>query len=134
MTAIQYALNVADTGGSLFVFTDAAAKDVGLAGDVAALAVAKKIKVFPAIFPSDCSSTDGFDFIASQSSGQILTSGDRSEAGDVTILSDSVVRSNDVDVLSAEGRRCSEVAKMGIWPLILGSSRLGNEPDYLLSK
>src|SRR5450432_1619668 len=43
MIAIQYALEAADTGGSLFVFTDAAAKDVGLAESVAALAVEKKI-------------------------------------------------------------------------------------------
>ena len=64
MTGITYTLEAADTGGSLFAYTDAAAKDVELAPEVAALAVQKGIKVYQALFPSDCSSTNGFDRVA----------------------------------------------------------------------
>ncbi len=55
MTGMLQALGASDPGGSLFMFTDADAKDSDLAGRVEALAASKDIKIYPMVFGS-CSS------------------------------------------------------------------------------
>ncbi|MBN4080649.1 VWA domain-containing protein, partial [Beggiatoa alba] len=99
MSGMLSAESSTDEGGSLFMFTDASSKDSGLAGAVASLAVAKKIKIYPITFGS-CSPIDpAYIRIANDSGGQVFEL-NVSEAGAITKLADFIVRSNSVDVLS----------------------------------
>lgn len=99
MTGMLQGLAETEEGGSLFMFTDATAKDSSLAGNVSSLATSKDIKVFPILFGS-CSPIDpGYIRVANESGGQLFFL-DRSEAGNITKLADAVVRSNSVDLLS----------------------------------
>lgn len=99
MAALYNAVKASDEGGSVFAFTDAAAKDVFSAGTVAQLARDKRVKAF---FPSECSSTEGFDLVASSSGGKIFSLSSTSKARDATDIADSVVRFDAVDIMSVD--------------------------------
>jgi von Willebrand factor A domain-containing protein 7 len=99
MGGMLQGLSASDEGGVLFMFTDASAKDSGLAGNVASLAASKDVKVFPILFGS-CSPIDpGYVKVANDSGGELFFLS-RAEAGTITQLADLVVRSNAVDILS----------------------------------
>jgi uncharacterized repeat protein (TIGR01451 family) len=99
MMGMLQGLSASDEGGVMFMFTDASAKDSGLAGTVTSVATSKDIEVYPILFGS-CSPTDpGFIRVANESGGQVFLLF-RSEAGNITRLADFVIRSNAVNVLS----------------------------------
>jgi len=99
MTGMYNGLSLADPGGDLFMYTDAAAKDAGLAGAVIGLAKSKDIKIYPVLFGSCSPLTPGFLQAAAETGGQVffLSGG---EAGAVTQLADLVGRNNVVQILS----------------------------------
>ncbi|MGA2221788.1 MAG: hypothetical protein ABSH21_08435 [Verrucomicrobiia bacterium] len=68
MSGALQGLAASGTGGELFLFTDADAKDSDLADDVSNLAASKHIKIYPFIFGS-CS--EGDDFSGSSSLGAV---------------------------------------------------------------
>ena len=99
MTGVFNGVSVADEGGALFLFTDASAKDAGLAGVVASLAAKKDIKIYAALFGS-CSPIDpAYLELATRTGGQVFFL-DRSEAGQITQLADLTARNNAVQILS----------------------------------
>jgi len=99
MTGMLQALAETEEGGELFMFTDASAKDSGLAGNVSSLALSKQIRVYPFLFGS-CSPIDpGYILIANTSGGQLFFLAP-SEAGRVAQLAKLLVRSRTVDLLS----------------------------------
>lgn len=100
MTGMLQALNNMDeAGGELLMFTDASAKDGGLAGTVASLALSKNIKISPIVFGS-CSPIDpGFIKLANDTGGQLFVLSP-SEAGSITRLADFLIRSRAVDLLA----------------------------------
>jgi von Willebrand factor A domain-containing protein 7 len=94
---ILQALAQAGTGGDLFMFTDASAKDSGNVGAAVALASAKKITMHEPLFGS-CSPIDpAYIRLAEATGGEyfVLT---RAEAGSIARLSDFVVRPNKVSI------------------------------------
>ncbi len=111
MTGALQALGAVDKGADLFTFTDADAKDAGLAGNVSSLAQSKDAKIYPLLFGS----CGGFGFaaadplplpfdpayarIANDTGGQYFFL-DFFEAGEITRVADAVVRANAVDILS----------------------------------
>ena len=99
MSGMLQALSASDEGGDLFMFTDASSLDGFLAGNVASLAAAKEIKVYPMAFGS-CSPIDpGYHMIAARSGGQLFELF-TFEAGNIAQLADFVVRANAVNLLS----------------------------------
>jgi hypothetical protein len=99
MSGAYQALSASDDGGELYLFTDASAKDAGLAGGVLSLATKKKSKLFFSLFGS-CSPYDpAYFFLANNTGGQVFILG-RSEAGQVAEFADLVSRSDSVDILS----------------------------------
>nr|OQO15811.1 hypothetical protein B0A51_16955 [Rachicladosporium sp. CCFEE 5018] len=100
MTAIIDALTALSEGGILFVYTDAAAKDIESAGIATDLAREKRIQVFMILFPSSCSSSAGFDDIAVASGGQTLLLGSASETGAATSLVGALSDSDTVGIVS----------------------------------
>jgi hypothetical protein len=99
MTGMYNGLSLADPGGDLFMYTDAAAKDASLAGAVISLAKSKDIKIYPVLFGSCSPLTPGFLQAAAETGGQVFFLFG-SEAGTVTQLADLVGRNNVVQVLS----------------------------------
>lgn len=99
MTGMYNGLSLADPGGDLFMYTDATAKDAGLAGAVISLAKSKDIKIYPILFGSCSPLTPGFLQAAAETGGQVffLFGG---EAATVTELADLVARNNVVQILS----------------------------------
>lgn len=99
MSGAFLALSASDDGGELYLFTDASAKDAGLAGSVLSLATKKKTKLFFSLFGS-CSPYDpAYFFLANNTGGQVFIL-NQSEAGQVAEFADLVSRSDSVDILS----------------------------------
>ena len=99
MSGAFLALSASDDGGELYLFTDASAKDAGLAGSVLSLATKKKSKLFFSLFGS-CSPYDpAYFFLANNTGGQAFIVS-QSEAGQVAEFADLVSRSDSVDILS----------------------------------
>src|SRR4029077_14358376 len=72
MAGMLAALGPMDSGGQLFVWTDASAKDSTLSGSVSALAQSKRIRVNFVLFGS-CSPIDpGYIQIANETGGQVF--------------------------------------------------------------
>lgn len=85
MQGLSDAISNADDGSTLFLFTDASAKDSALAGSVAAAANQKQITINFGLFGS-CSPIDpGFIRVASETGGQIFFLA-RNEAGSLFSL------------------------------------------------
>lgn len=99
MTGMYNGLSLADPGGDLFMYTDATAKDAGLAGAVISLAKSKDIKIYPMLFGSCSPLTPGYLQAAAETGGQVFFLFG-SEAGTVTQLADLVGRNNVVQLLS----------------------------------
>lgn len=114
MTGALQALGAVDDGADLFTFTDADAKDAGLAGNVSSLGQSKDAKIYPLLFGScggfglaartaGAASPLPFDpayaRIANDTGGQYFFL-QRFEAGQITRVADAVVRANAVDLLS----------------------------------
>jgi hypothetical protein len=99
MTGMYNGLSLADPGGALFMYTDATAKDAGLAGAVISLAKSKDIKIYPMLFGSCSPLTPGYLQAAAETGGQVFFLFG-SEAGTVTQLADLVGRNNVVQLLS----------------------------------
>lgn len=116
------ALSASDDGGELYLFTDASAKDAGLAGSVLSLATRKKSKLFFSLFGS-CSPYDpAYFFLANNTGGQVFILG-QSEAGRVAEFADLVSRSDSVDILSI-GDTLGSVPKTYTFPIDSQVSRL----------
>ncbi len=102
MTGTLNALAQTDEGGTLFLFTDASAKDSGLAGAVSGVASSKEIAVYPILFGS-CSPIDpAYIRLASDSGGQVFELS-QDDADSVTELAGRLTRSDSVRVLSVSG-------------------------------
>ena len=94
---ILQALSQAGTGGDLFMFTDASAKDSANVGTAVALASTKKITIHEPLFGS-CSPIDpAYIRLAAATGGEYFVLS-RSEAGSIAKLSDFVVRPNKVSI------------------------------------
>jgi hypothetical protein len=107
------ALSATPEGGTLFVFTDASAKDDDRAGAVAALAASKNIKVFPILLAS-CSPYDPAYFrVAEESGGQVVIS-TYDDVTEISKLVDFLVRSNSVDIASIRGELTGESQTISI--------------------
>ncbi|KAK6432792.1 hypothetical protein LTR95_011038 [Oleoguttula sp. CCFEE 5521] len=100
MSAIINALNALSEGGTLFVYTDAAAKDIDLASKAAELARQKRVQVFLILFANGCTSSEGFDLLAAASGGQVLQLGSSSGAGAATSLAGALGNSDTVGIAS----------------------------------
>lgn len=114
MDGLYKAVQATSHGGSVFLFTDAAAKDVERSGEVASLAQSKGVKVFPFLFPGPCKTTKGFELVAEKSGGQVLSL-NTADAGKMTKLADAVTQANFIDLLKIKAlnklgllRRASE--------------------------
>lgn len=117
MAGALQALGAVDKGADLFTFTDADAKDAGLAGNVSSLAQSKDAKVYPLLFGScggflaartaagTSAAISALPFdpayarIANDTGGQYFFLGGF-EASQITRVADAVVRANAVDLLS----------------------------------
>ncbi|EPS44366.1 hypothetical protein H072_1638 [Dactylellina haptotyla CBS 200.50] len=116
MNGMLIGIDALSSGASLFMYTDAEAKDYSLMDDVISSAFDKDIKVITMMFGT-CAE-DGFtkrdttttlpryEQIARATGGQYFTPF-RSEAGTVTRLADSISRSNSVDLLNVKGTLAS---------------------------
>jgi hypothetical protein len=93
MGAIQQGVSAAETGSSLFVYTDASAKDTALSDSVAELAASKEITVYSSLMGS-CSPYDpGFYRIAEATGGQVFVL-DKEESGKIAALEEAATRSS----------------------------------------
>ncbi len=81
-TGASLAVNAALTDSTLYLFTDASAKDTGLAGTVAAVAKKKRTKIYPLLFGS-CSPFDQAYFDVAQATGGQVFTLSRAEAGTI---------------------------------------------------
>jgi von Willebrand factor A domain-containing protein 7 len=99
MTGMYNGLSLSNPSGSLFMYTDASAKDAGLAGAVIGLAKAKEIKVFAILFGSCSPIEPGYLQLATETGGQAISLFS-SEAESVTTLADLLGRNNAVQILS----------------------------------
>lgn len=104
MGGMLEALKHMGTGGSLFVFTDADAKDSYYVSNVITQAKSNKVKIYPFVF-GGCGESGFIDpnyfRIARESGGQVFKLAD-AEAGAITGLIDPLTRSNQVNVLSIQ--------------------------------
>ena len=99
MDAIMQAVSSAEDGTTVFVYTNARAKDNELAPAISSLASAKNVKIFPALFGS-CSPYDpAFYHLAEETGGQVFVM-DPDEAGDITDLADATARSDSAPILT----------------------------------
>jgi hypothetical protein len=103
MHGLLEAVNAADEQSTLFLFTDASAKDSGLFGNVDAVATKKKITVNFALFGS-CSPIDpAYINTASATGGQVFLFNRFSETGAVFPLISSQVGGPQVNILHDAG-------------------------------
>ena len=96
------AVSAASSGGSLFLFTDADAKDPAMLREALELAAQKDIQVFFPVFGS-CGFDGGIDPVyeeAAEITGGQVFSLDDSEAGQIAKLVDKVSRNNEINILS----------------------------------
>jgi MYXO-CTERM domain-containing protein len=99
MDAIMQAVSSAEDGTTVFVYTNARAKDNELAPAISSLASAKNVKIFPALFGS-CSPYDSaFYHLAEETGGQVFVM-DPKEAGSITELADATARSDSAPLLT----------------------------------
>jgi hypothetical protein len=99
MDAIMQAVSSAENGTTVFVYTNARAKDAELAPAISSLAAAKNVKIFPALFGS-CSPYDAaFYHLAEETGGQVFVM-DPKEAGGITDLADATARSDATPLLT----------------------------------
>jgi hypothetical protein len=127
MTGMLQAIGAMDEGSDLFTFTDASAKDAGLADSVSSLAESKDIRIYPILFgncgdgfagsstrtgqqPAPHAATPhaatpaafvpnrAYEQVASATGGQVFALS-TADAGTITQLADALVRSNAVGVL-----------------------------------
>lgn len=116
------ALSASDDGGELYLFTDASAKDAGLAGSVLSLATKKKTKLFFSLFGS-CSPYDpAYFYLAENTGGQVFILSPV-EAASIAQFSDLVSRSDSVDILSI-GDTLSATPKDYVFPVDTQTTRL----------
>jgi hypothetical protein len=103
MTGTLAAIDALDSGGNLFLITDAGAKDAEKVSDVALAAKKKSIKVWPFVFQSDCSdgrTDDVYSSLADYTGGLAYLNLDRTEAARITAIADAVVQANAVNLIS----------------------------------
>ncbi len=92
MDAVMQAVSSCENGTTVFVYTNARAKDSDLAPAVSSLASAKNVKIFPALFGS-CSPYDpAFYQLAEATGGQVFVM-DPKEAETSPTLADATARS-----------------------------------------
>ncbi|KAF3929774.1 hypothetical protein ABW19_dt0206090 [Dactylella cylindrospora] len=103
ITGMRDAVANLGAGGSLFMFTDADAKDVEGADALVGEAKGKGIKIVTAVFGECAVGGMGvYQRIARETLGQFFDSS-IADAGTITRLTDSIGRSNSVDLLSVTG-------------------------------
>ncbi len=99
------AVSAASPGGSLFLFTDADAKDPAMLREALELAAQKDIQVFFPVFGTCGVDGAGIDPVyeeAAEITGGQVFSLEESEAGQIANLLDNVSRSTDVNILSIQ--------------------------------
>lgn len=124
MSGMQRALSAMDEGSDLFMFTDADAKDSGLASSVSSLAQSKDIRIYPMMFGSCAEDAAGkrasshgqkhralkalkasfaadpvYAEVARQTGGQAFALSTE-DAGSITNLADALVRANSVAIVN----------------------------------
>lgn len=93
MAAIQRAISAVEDGSSVFVYTDASAKDTSLSDAVAELAASKEVTVYASLMGS-CSPYDpGFYRIAEATGGQVFVL-DKAESGKISALEEASTRTS----------------------------------------
>ncbi|KAG4428180.1 hypothetical protein IFR05_016335, partial [Cadophora sp. M221] len=99
MAGLANSLDKMSSGGSIHLWTDAAAKDVALAQTITQRAEKQKVSIFTYLFTSgSCSTSDGFSFVSLGSGGQSFGDLSPSEAGNTANLAGSLVSENKVEV------------------------------------
>lgn len=121
MTGMYNGLSLSNPSGSLFMYTDASAKDAGLAGAVIGLAKSKEIKVFAILFGSCSPIEPGYLQLATETGGQAISLFS-SEAESVTTLADLLGRNNAVQLLSVNDTYPSQ--KTHTFPVDAGMTQL----------
>ena len=123
MAGLGAALDAVDVGASVFLFTDAEAKDENLRTTLEANAESQNIKIYPFKFDSDCDEDDSDDSgslekrhdpkaddvygaIALATGGQYFSL-PRSQAGNITGLIRSVTRTNANHILKIADTICT---------------------------
>lgn len=97
------AVSAADSGGSLFLFTDGDARDPDTLREALEVAAQKEIQVFIPVFGNCGVAGAGIDPVyeeAAETTGGQVFSLEESEAGEIANLLDEVVRTTDVNLLS----------------------------------
>ena len=98
LAGVGLALESLPAGGTLFVVTDASAKDASLARNIIASAVAKRVKIFFFLFDNICGTGEpAFTEIATGTGGQILTGLKLEDASRITALVDGSLKANHED-------------------------------------
>lgn len=111
MTGLYNAILASDEEGVIFLWTDALAKDCVSHRPFVVSAVRKgKVTVFPILFPSECSSSEGFESVAIISAGQFFH-GNEIEAGEITKLADDLIRANHVQILYSKVKFSNSIIK-----------------------
>jgi von Willebrand factor A domain-containing protein 7 len=99
MAGLANALDKMSSGGSIHLWTDAAAKDVALAQTITQRAEKKKVSIYTYLFTSGgCSTSEGFSFVSLGSGGQSFGDLSPSEAGNTANLAGSLVTENKVEI------------------------------------
>lgn len=102
MEGLYNAVSASEKGGQVFLYTDASAKDSIRSWLVYALAFAKDVKIFNALYGS-CSPYDAAYFdTANQTGGQVFLL-NRGQTAGVSQLANLLARSSSADILSVAG-------------------------------
>lgn len=99
MAGMLQAIEAVDSGGELYLFTDAGANDGHLASSVAGLAQSKGIKISPFLFGTCSPINPAYFRVADESGGQLHFLA-REDAGGAVKLVDFRSRTNTVNLLS----------------------------------
>ncbi|KAH8685417.1 hypothetical protein BGZ60DRAFT_559268 [Tricladium varicosporioides] len=99
MTGLANALNKMSSGGTIHLWTDAAAKDVTMSQTITQQAFKQKVSIYSYLFNSGgCSTSDGFSFVSLGSGGQSFGNLSPSEAGNTANLAGSLTFENKVEI------------------------------------
>lgn len=94
MGGLMSAVQGSAEGGNVFLWTDAGAKDVSLAGSVTQAALDKGVHVYNFLFPSSCSSGDGFEDVSRATGGLTFYANNALEAAVLVTLADIRIKAN----------------------------------------
>jgi hypothetical protein len=98
MHGLEEALALTSEGGQIFLWTDAGAKDALLATEVSRLAQEKSIQIHVFQFPSECSTSAGFDAVTKNSGGHLFINLSPGDAGATARLATELVQEDIIHI------------------------------------